>query len=57
MKDLYTNEFWLKNRKSLQEHLANQSGLSLEEAKAQAICLKEWCKKEIERRNKRNKPD
>lgn len=53
MADLYSNEFWLKNRKAVQEHLANQRGLSLEQAEAQAVRLKEWTKKEMKRLNKK----
>lgn len=52
MADLYSNDFWLKNQESVKRHLANQRGLSLEEAKAQAKRLKEWTKKEMERINK-----
>ena len=53
MVDLYSNDFWLKNQESVRRHLANQRGLSFEEAEAQAKRLKEWTKKEMERINKR----
>jgi hypothetical protein len=53
MIDLHSNAFWQKCRESARKYLAKQPGCSVEEAVTQAIRLKEWTKKEMERINKR----
>ena len=53
MVDLHSNAFWQKSRESARRYLANQRGCSVEEAVAQAIRLKEWTKKEMEKLNKK----